>query len=827
MSSRDTLVVGAGAAGAETALLVARAGHRVTLLEKKRHVGGKAAKYSCKATDTCQNCSVCRALDSVDEALHHRNVELRTGSEIINVERRAGDFLVKVRENPSLLSWEKCTLCGECFDVCPRSCIERGNPRFFEGKPYIDFSRCLRKGGDDCTACLDACKAKAIDFAAPSRDEEIAVRSIVLAMGFEPFKAAEKAQFGYGKVPGVVTAADLEKEINERGAQAVTSEGEMKKIAFIQCVGSRDPHIGRDYCSRACCAYALRLARLLVHTDREMEVTVFFIDLQSFGKDFPAYLEDLAKEPRLRLVKAIPAEVTGKPDGSVQVKYEDMEKGRNVTGQFDKVVLSIGQSPCTDNQRLAEMLGINVNEDGFLASIGSPAGTGAPGIFLAGTCAEPGTIVQSLTSAAVSAAEAIAFLGGDAAHREEDIVHTEALVIGSGVAGLSACLALAWMGHSVYLVEKDETLGGVVSRHAPPSSPVFSMIEEVKRTKNIKVFTKTAVTRIEGHLGRFKILADVSGRSEGFRVGGVVVASGNRYAPSCLEYGLEPSRTVMGFQSAHTAFEKGNLPGKNIAIILDEESELSTLPTSILFDTALKMRSKDFEIYILYRNAKVADDGLEKAYRKLREAGAVFIRYKDRPRFVLDGERILVRVTDTLSAVDGFEVQAEVAVDGVIFPERILPGEGLEALAASLDLTRDGRGFLQEEKVFLQPLFSNRPGIVPAGGCRYAMEEANATGEGVAAAAELHSLLKATVLEEMGPHADLKSEKCVLCLTCYRSCPHRAIQVEYTSHLVPKAAQVDEIACRRCGVCATVCPVKAIQLPGYADIDLAGHILAV
>jgi heterodisulfide reductase subunit A len=186
-------------------------------------------------------------------------------------------------------------------------------------KLAIDPEKCLYFKDDKSTICRDACPVEAIDFKASASQKELKADAVIMATGFKPYDVSQKARLGYGRIPGVITALELEKGMRRNGKALRPSDDEpAKRVAFVQCVGSRERK-GHNYCSRVCCAYALRLGRALKR-GQDAEVSIFHMDLQSFGSDFDAYLEKAREE--LNLVRAMPYDVLPGDKGGAKVVYQ-------------------------------------------------------------------------------------------------------------------------------------------------------------------------------------------------------------------------------------------------------------------------------------------------------------------------------------------------------------------------------------------------------------------------------------------------------------------------------------------------------------------------
>jgi heterodisulfide reductase subunit A len=246
-------------------------------------------------------------------------------------------------------------------------------------------------------------------FSRPGGGGEGRAEALLLATGFTPFRAEDKPQYRYGLFPNVITGLDLEKQLRETGAVLRPSDHTFpSSIAFIQCVGSRDLHLNHPFCSQVCCAYALRMATLIKHKRPQTEITFFYMDLQSFGKDFPVFLE--RAETQIRFIRAIPGDIQKGENDRVLLTFQDDGGTSSRKEAFDLAVLSIGIMPGTGLDFFMEKLGMTLTEDGFL----SPGNEtlSSKGVFLSGTVGGPKDIAQSITQAYKKAEEIAAYLKG-------------------------------------------------------------------------------------------------------------------------------------------------------------------------------------------------------------------------------------------------------------------------------------------------------------------------------------------------------------------------------------------------------------------------------
>ena len=232
----------------------------------------------------------------------------------------------------------------------------------------------------------------------------VKARTIVAATGADVFDARQKKQFGYKRYKEVITGLDLEERLRA-GSFHWNLNGNMpRNLAFIQCVGSRDENINHAYCSKVCCKYAIRMAAVLMHLIPGLKVTIFYMDLQTTGKDFSPGCEE-----GIEWINAIPAGI--EEGNKVKVRYEDMEKGEITHREFDLVVLSTGLQPGKENKRLASILKLNMDDFGFLETR-NLVETNIDGIYACGTSTSPKSITDSIYSAHIVASRIIQQLGG-------------------------------------------------------------------------------------------------------------------------------------------------------------------------------------------------------------------------------------------------------------------------------------------------------------------------------------------------------------------------------------------------------------------------------
>jgi heterodisulfide reductase subunit A len=225
---------------------------------------------------------------------------------------------------------------------------------------------------------------------------DLKASAVVIAAGIQPFDASQKAEYGYGLYKNVITAKDLDEMLRFRGTFFRPSDGKLPKtIAFFQCVGSRDWSIGNLYCSQVCCAYALRLIKAIRYQYPEVEATFLYMDIQPAGTFFQQFLDSCRRDKGIRLIRSLPSKVYHSPLSDIlKVTFIDPEKGEVVEAPFDLIVLSVGMVLSKEAKHLRELFGLDLTEDGFIAS---PAAH--TGLFVAGACSGPKDIDRSILHA--------------------------------------------------------------------------------------------------------------------------------------------------------------------------------------------------------------------------------------------------------------------------------------------------------------------------------------------------------------------------------------------------------------------------------------------
>jgi len=417
------LVIGGGIAGMQASLDIADKGFQVVLVEREATIGGHMAQLD--KTFPTLDCSSCILTPKMVEVGGHPNIELMTDSEVTEIQGEVGNFEIAIRKNPRYVDLTKCTGCNLCAEACvqrgripnefdmgigKRSAIYIPFPQAVPQKYLIDPNRCFMLTKGKCgkePKCQRACGTKAIDFT--QKEETINIQSgvIVVATGYDQFDARLKPEYGYGRYENILSGIEFERLCSASGPTKGKIEingREVKRVVFIQCVGSRDKTVGNEYCSRVCCMYTVKQAHLVRERLPDAKVTICYMDIRAFGKGYEEFYDRVQKE-KVIFRRANPSEIYERGE-SLVVRGEDTLLGESYEEEADLVVLATGLVPRDDAQQVGKMLGLTQTPEGFLeeAETKETIATRREGIFLAGCCQSPKDIPDTVAQASGAAA---------------------------------------------------------------------------------------------------------------------------------------------------------------------------------------------------------------------------------------------------------------------------------------------------------------------------------------------------------------------------------------------------------------------------------------
>ncbi len=411
-------------------LLLSRCPDEEKLKELAREYDIEKVRFSEK-DDNCILCGLCVRMCE------------RIGRQAISFQNRG---IERELGTPYMEHSDVCITCGACAFICPttrftKTKVERvsGNApveipsEFDEGTvsrhpiyfpfpqavpkiPTIDRTKCVYFNTGHCQTCFEYCEAGAIDYDQEEVTYDLDIGSVVVTTGYDLIDPGFRKEYGYENIPNVVTAMEFERYLSASGP----TEGHLvrpsdhrtpKKIAFIQCYGSRDEHFGCSYCSRVCCMYAIKEAMLIKDHEKDIDdITIFFMDIRAFGKGFEQYYNRAKNEIGVNFSRSRPSRLVEDPEtGDVIIHTEDTETGELVQHRADLVILSSGMVPSKGTDKLAQILDVELNDGGFFKegiTDAEPMSTTRPGIYAAGCSSGPKDIPDTVAQASGAAASA-------------------------------------------------------------------------------------------------------------------------------------------------------------------------------------------------------------------------------------------------------------------------------------------------------------------------------------------------------------------------------------------------------------------------------------
>jgi heterodisulfide reductase subunit A len=349
-------------------------------------------------------------------------------AQVVGISGEPGNFSVKVRQMARYIDMEKCISCGLCAEKCPKKVPDAYNEGLAKRKAaYLSYAQavppkyaidrdvCLffKKGGK-CKACEKFCPTGAVDFSQVDVEKDISVGAVILATGFKPYDPSHYDGYNYLAFPNVITGMEFERILAAAGPfqghmVRPSDHKEPTKIAWLQCVGSRDlNHCDNSYCSAVCCMYAIKEAVIAKeHSHEPLDAAIFFMDMRTHGKEFEKYYWRARDEFGVRFIRSRVHSIDAVPDSDdVSIRYLD-EQGNLNEETFELVVLSTGLEVAPEVMELGRTLGISFNASKFAdTSSFTPVSTSQPGIFVCGAFQGPKDIPQSVMEASAAASAA-------------------------------------------------------------------------------------------------------------------------------------------------------------------------------------------------------------------------------------------------------------------------------------------------------------------------------------------------------------------------------------------------------------------------------------
>ena len=423
----SVLVVGGGIGGMQSALDLADSGFKVHMVQRDSSIGGTMAMLD--KTFPTGDCAMCMLSPKLVEVGRHPDIDVHTLAEVVSVEGEPGDLTVTVLSHPRYVNMDACTGCGLCENKCPKKVLseyEQGlttrkaifslYPQAYPNTRVIDTDACIFFKKGTCRACEKLCPSHAIDFEQKERRFELKVGAVILSPGLSRYDARVRGELGYGRWPNVVTSVQFERILSASGpykgeVRRPSDGAHPRRVAWIQCVGSRDPRNGTPWCSSVCCMYATKQSVIAKEHDGNIEPTVFYMEMRAFGKDFDKYV-DRARDTygvtyRRAMISSIREEAN---TGNLVLRYA-RDDGVLADEVFDMVVLSVGLRPHPEVEDLAGIFGLELRQDRFPATRHfTPTASSRPGVFVTGLFQGPKDIPETVIQGSAVAGGAMSLL---------------------------------------------------------------------------------------------------------------------------------------------------------------------------------------------------------------------------------------------------------------------------------------------------------------------------------------------------------------------------------------------------------------------------------
>jgi heterodisulfide reductase subunit A len=413
-------------------------------------------------------------------------------------------------------------------------------------------------------------------------------------------------------------------------------------------------------------------------------------------------------------------------------------------------------------------------------------------------------------------------------------VATDCMIIGGGMAGMTAALNVADQGFNAYIIEKEQQLGGLLNSISTVSHDhneilaadiVKAKADIVESHPNIKVYTNTTIEAVEGYIGNYKVTLNANEKNEQLDISTVIVATGMREITpeqGQFQYGDDP-RVVTQLQ-LEDRLKHWECGIKDIVIINCVNSKNETrgccaigCPISVKNALTIKKIKKDINVHILYRDLSMVKD--EQIHlQTAKAAGIKFIRFPDDryPEVIKNSGNLMVNVYDILL---GRELK--IPSDLLVLTVGFKGSDTVEQVKGHLKVSSNPDGFFQEAHIKLGPLDFASDGISLCGCARNPKSLKETCEEGIGAAMRASIPMKNGYIEAEGIVADIDLTHCNSCSICWKRCPYSAIKVnEHKEPVVIKAL------CKGCGLCAADCPKECITIVHYSDDQIFAQVEA-
>ncbi len=606
----------------------------------------------------------------------------------------------------------------------------------------------------------------------------ILAAKVILATGFSPFNPAALPSLHSENSKNIITTAQLNALLKEGKLEPLLEKTPTPRIAFIQCVGSRNRELGKDYCSQVCCKISLRHAQKLVHVIPDARVTLFYMDLQIIGKEIRQTFEQLSE--KINLVQGVPAEILEDPDTqALTLVTEDRTTQSRIAKLFDLVVLSVGMEPALGLNETAALLEAIPNDWGFFNTRDAAI---ADNLYIVGCAKGPKDILASIQEGKIAGAKVIEDLG---LGKKPDIT---VAVLGDGPQAARVARAVADQGYPVY---------------------AFGADPDTTLPRGSRSLTLAKILAVDGTAGKFAIYYDDQGKKETLSCGAIIAAP----EPCTL-----PNAGKGDFQAAMDLNSFAKIPPKEVPekslILLDYFGPQFKTAARQALTMAMAARKAGKKITLLMHKMLVHGALGQRLYDQARRSGIRFLRFNTPEDIEITPQKKGFHIRLKEATLPDFDLALE--CDCLVLPESIRSCEGFEAIAKLLHSSLDREGFLQPANVRHRLTQSPRKGLFFAGTSHDEVDDHDLRKEIQDIIASLHT-------QELPPKkigVTIDEKRCAKCLTCYRICPHAAIILNEKMR-----PQIMEEACFSCHLCVSNCPAYAIESDKFSNDQIVNRVV--
>jgi len=588
-----------------------------------------------------------------------------------------------------------------------------------------------------------------------SSGEHLTAAKAVMATGFTPFDPATIPSYHTQTLEKVITTARLNTLLREDRLAEVT--GSAPKIAFLQCIGSRNREQNRDYCSQVCCKISMRHAQKIHHLMPDADISLFYMDLQIIGKEIRTMADQLSQ--KISFIQGVPAEILENSDtGKLTMITEDPATLSRKSRPFDLVILSVGMTPNQEISDLSKILEASPNSWGFF---NTPDGNPGKDVQVAGCAQGPKDILSAIQDGQIAATNIIQELG------LSTLSPKGIAVLGSG----------------------------------PQASVIARKFAEKKDAPKITQLKTASILSVDGTMDNFSIRYHNLGKKQTLNCAAIIAAPQPNY------------QSNQDFPTAVSLAQFSGMPPQKrpvtSLILLDYFGPESKSSSRQALLTAMETQGRDSQVTVLMNKMLVHGSEGQQLYDRARKQGIRFLRYDTPSDVGIETTDKGFKVSLKEATLPGIDLVLE--TDALVIPDSLATPPDFGRLAGQLRLGRDKEGFLQPANIRQRLIHSQRKGIYFAGPCHDDIDETDLDLEIQAIMADL---------EHQQPGAksriSVNQEDCVKCLTCYRVCPHGAIVLTEKSH-----TRIMSDAGFECQACVSNCPAYAIESIGFANMDLA------